>query len=214
VDAPDSTPADIGESYWRLGMVYGGLGEAAQSIAMFEQAERLYEGLDGPDHPRMSHLYGNFGFWLHRLGESERGEYYYRRALEIDRRVFNPEHTYVGITTSNLADLVNDDGDFEYGRRLAEQGLKILVATQPADSWRIQNARSVLGESLATLNRFEEAETLLLESYERLQQSQTVGPVYIKDALKRLVRLYTLWSRPIDAELYQYKLKRLAPEPG
>ncbi len=75
------------------------------------------------------------------------------------------------------------------------------------DSWRVARARSDLGASLAEQKQFVDAEPLLLDGYQRLQQHQQQIPAYDRELLararNRLVRLYQLWDKPKQARQWQ-----------
>ena len=52
----------------------------------------------------------------------------------------------------------------------------------------------MLGECLTALGRFDEAETLLLGSYDRLKAAQSESGNETLDALRRTVKLYESWD--------------------
>ncbi|MGI8640222.1 MAG: tetratricopeptide repeat protein [Pyrinomonadaceae bacterium] len=56
-------------------------------------------------------------------------------------------------------------------------------------------ANSALGECLTTQRRFDEAESLLLESYENLKNSQGAENPRTKIALRRVSMLYEDWGK-------------------
>ena len=70
----------------------------------------------------------------------------------------------------------------------------------------------LLGASLAGQKNYAEAETLLLESCEGLQQHQaSLPPIFnaprrIKESLERLVQLYDAWGKSAQAAEWKKKL--------
>ncbi len=79
--------------------------------------------------------------------------------------------------------------------------LRESVAT---DHWATHRARSELGAAMVALGEFEDAASLLLESYASLEsQQESLPPVIrdkcLRDARARIVALYEAWGRPTDA---------------
>jgi hypothetical protein len=52
-----------------------------------------------------------------------------------------------------------------------------------------------------------EAETLLIEGGQRLQESKSADRKYKRDALERLTRLYDAWGKPDQRAEWQRKLE-------
>ncbi len=71
---------------------------------------------------------------------------------------------------------------------------------------------SLLGASLAGQKKYADAEPLLLQSYQGLQQRQSSLPPYliaphrITESLERLVQLYEAWGKPAPAAEWKQKL--------
>ena len=79
-------------------------------------------------------------------------------------------------------------------RRLINEALRIHKAALPDDHAMLAHARSVLGECLTALGRYDEAEPLVLESYERLQAVLGESGTETRKALPRIVKLYEAWD--------------------
>jgi tetratricopeptide (TPR) repeat protein len=86
--------------------------------------------------------------------------------------------------------------------------------------WRVGDVRSRLGGTLVSVAvtdpaldaaareaRLVEAETLLLQGNQRLQESKSAGKKYKRDALERLVRLYEAWNKPDQRSHWQQQLE-------
>ena len=69
--------------------------------------------------------------------------------------------------------------------------------------WRVAEAGSLLGESLAARGAYDEAEPLLLESYAALDAALPAGPrreQKLVPAAERIVKLYDAWGKPAAAD--------------
>jgi len=91
--------------------------------------------------------------------------------------------------------------------RVLRDCLTVRTRTLGTNSTRVADTRSLLGGALVAvgvtdssldtksrLTRFEEAESLLLESLPVLQASRNAGPAPRRETLDRLVRLYEAWD--------------------
>jgi tetratricopeptide (TPR) repeat protein len=71
------------------------------------------------------------------------------------------------------------------------------------DDWSLFNTKSMLGGALAGQKKFDDAEPLLIDGYEGMKARQDKIPaaakVRLKEALQRLVDLYTSWEKPDEA---------------
>jgi serine/threonine protein kinase len=81
----------------------------------------------------------------------------------------------------------------------ARQAVRILEENYGNRDHFLSNARSLLGECLVALERFEEAEPLLVQSYEELMAGPGPGNQNTINALIRIVSLYIEWGRPNEA---------------
>src|SRR5262249_3716550 len=75
------------------------------------------------------------------------------------------------------------------------EGLKIRREVLPKGHWALAQAESLWGGCLAALQRYAEAEPLLLNSYAALQKDETVPPRQLREAHERLVKLYEAWDK-------------------
>jgi hypothetical protein len=71
--------------------------------------------------------------------------------------------------------------------------------TFPDDDWSIGATKSLLGGTLATLARYDEAEAMLLEARRDLDASDGPGSRDAKATNVRLAALYDAWRRPDKA---------------
>jgi tetratricopeptide (TPR) repeat protein len=92
--------------------------------------------------------------------------------------------------------------------REAEEPLRECLALRTRrdpGGWARWNAMSILGECLVGLQRFDEAERLLLESYEKLDPPPTLRQMRRRQARERVVKLYEAWGKPEKAEAWRLR---------
>lgn len=99
------------------------------------------------------------------------------------------------------------------------QCLSIREAVFEEGDWRIANAMSNLGESLAKQLKMTEAESLLTGSANALHENEESPQSRTSEAIQRVVDLYEIWSTTEPGQGYEIKTehwrsKQLKPEPA
>jgi tetratricopeptide (TPR) repeat protein len=79
---------------------------------------------------------------------------------------------------------------------LVEQGLELLRAQDDTPIGAIAHAESHLGRTLSRLERFDEAQSLLLRAYATLEETRGRESASAKQCAERLALLYTDWDKP------------------
>ena len=96
-------------------------------------------------------------------------------------------------------------------KRFLREGSPLAEKHWPDAAYRFY-VMSLLGASLAGQKKYADAEPLLLQGYEGLQQRQASMPPYlnaprrITESLERLVQLYDAWGKPAQAAEWKQKL--------
>jgi tetratricopeptide (TPR) repeat protein len=92
----------------------------------------------------------------------------------------------------------------------AAEQLRILLSMRrknmPEGHWRIWETKSLLGAATAGTGQFVEAEPLLLESFNALEEDPRVSAETRRSALERIVALYQSWGKPDKASQWREKL--------
>ena len=79
----------------------------------------------GTDHPSVARDLNNLGLLYKALGDYDKAEPLYERALEIDEKVLGPDHPNVAIRLNNLGSLYNNLGDYDKAEPLYKRALEI-----------------------------------------------------------------------------------------
>ena len=99
-------------------------------------------------------------------------------------------------------------GQAQEGEKILREAVKIRTDLLPKGHYWIGLAHSALGECLTIEKRYNEAEPLLLASYETLKTSQGPNNPRTQLALQRLIKLYENWGRLDAASAYRDKLSK------
>jgi len=97
-------------------------------------------------------------------------------------------------------------GQAQEGEKILREAVKIRTESLPKEHYWVAQANSALGECFTIEKRYNEAEPLLLESYETLKSSQGASNPRTQIALQRLITLYENWGRSDAANAYRAKL--------
>jgi len=160
----------------------------------------------GPEHPetlrsmtRLADVYCDEG----RLDEAKA---LFVRARDSGERVLGPTHPYTLKALDSLGHVLLRQGRFADAAAAFRQSLERRSKDSP-EGWETGAARTRLGEALAGLGRYEEAEPLLLTGHRILLRQAAKIPAgsrtEISDAADQIARLYAAWNRPDRAEAWQ-----------
>jgi tetratricopeptide (TPR) repeat protein len=204
------------ELHERLGRLLDQSGRSAEAMALRRQAVTLREqALErcasklGPDHLNtlvsrtgLIDAYESLGCWAD-------AEPLHRDALAIRRKTARPDSPSLADDLTKLGrNLLTQRKPFE-----AEPLLRECLAIRgkaTADGWSRYDAMSLLGEAHLGQGRFAEAEPLLVRGYEGMQARESRIAVLerfrLRDAAKRVVRLYEDWGKTEQVAAWKAKL--------
>jgi serine/threonine-protein kinase len=98
-------------------------------------------------------------------------------------------------------------GKSQESEAILREAVRLRTNSLPKEHFWVALANGALGEFLTNQGRYDEAEPLLLESYENLKSSQGTNNPRTRLALKRLVALYEASGNSGAAEKYRALLR-------
>jgi tetratricopeptide (TPR) repeat protein len=132
-------------------------------------------------------------------GELATAESLLREALEINKEVHGEDHRDVADNLQQLASCLVEQERFDEAYELAGAARQILLSALPEGHWLTALAASAEGAALAGLQRYAEAEVLLVDSYTVLSNDARAMQALVDKAGERLVALYEAWGKPEKA---------------
>lgn len=87
-------------------------------------------------------------------------------------------------------------GEYKQAEERLDEVLRICRSAYPGDHWWTAYAESVLGECLVAGKRYEEAESLLLQSHSVMKGLRGDDDRYVVEACQRIADLYDAWGEP------------------
>jgi eukaryotic-like serine/threonine-protein kinase len=190
----------------QLGALLRKAGKYERSEATLREAAAANERLLGADHPNTTTALNQLALTLRDRGDYQSVEPLLRRVAESYRRTLGDSHYYTGSSLCQLADALHHNGRGTEAEPLFRDGLRILAGVLPPDHAVMVLNRNRFGALLVTLARYEEAEPLLVETYQALRERNGPDHGDTREAAAHLVRLYEALRRPEQAATYRLAL--------
>jgi tetratricopeptide (TPR) repeat protein len=199
----------LGESHPEVALTLNNLaflqydkGDLESALATSRESLDMFRRTVGDEHPSVANGMANLGIWLMQAGDYASAESSLRDSLELRKRLLGSEHRDAAGSMTLLADLLIDTKRFEEARPMAAEAKAIFAKALGPDHWRTAAAASAEGAALAGLERYEEAEALLSESFAVLRDDPGALPIYVRNATRWMVALYTGLGDPDEAAKY------------
>ncbi len=194
---------DVTESLNNVARLHQELGEYERAEELYRRGIEVHIRASGRKHPTVATLISNLAVTLQRKGDLAASEAAHREALAIRREVLGNTHRDVGISLKNIGVVLLEEDDPLQAQTPLRQSVLVLENALSKNHWRTAEARSFLGDCLARLGRFDEAEPLLLSGHQDLLAQRGPNHRRTREARERLAGLYEKWGRPQEAAQYR-----------
>jgi tetratricopeptide (TPR) repeat protein len=180
-----------------------------EAIAMAREAIEIRQQHHPGNHPQTAIILLNLGQWLSYSGQAEQAEAALRKSLAMREQLLAEDHPDLAASRVTLANHLVETGRAEEGCALGAGNVAQLSEAFGEGNLRVGIARSLEGACLHANRRFTEAEMQLLASLEVIG-AQTANMAYMRQALRRTIRLYEDWERPGEAARFRQQLTAAA----
>jgi len=117
-------------------------------------------------------------------------------------------HGNAGLSAqANLGVVLEARGKYEEAARAMADAMRDAEGYLPEEHWLRASFAKVRGASLVGLNRYSEAEPLLLRALATFESRFGGTHERTQRTLEVLVRMYAAWGRPAEARRYQQRLQ-------
>jgi tetratricopeptide (TPR) repeat protein len=147
----------------------------------------------GEDHASTINSINNLAFLYQNLERYDEAEPLFVDALDRFRRKVGEKHPSTLITMGNLGAVYNATGRYEEAAALHETVVAGIRAAVPPGHWLVGVTLRRHGEAMIGLERFEDAEEMLLESYGVLEAGLGPANDRTRNTAAALVVLYEAW---------------------
>jgi tetratricopeptide (TPR) repeat protein len=143
---------------------------------------------------------------LYALGDLDEAERIFRETIEVA-----PDR-YMAYLLVRLGEVLIDNGNAAEAKHILDEGLQLQRESLPGDHSDLAASQCVLGKCLTALGRYDEAEPLLLDGYDRLKAIQGESGYETRRALRCVIKLYASWhtaepDKGYDAKAADWRAK-------
>jgi serine/threonine protein kinase/tetratricopeptide (TPR) repeat protein len=197
---------NFGDTHPETATSLSNLGVVLKKKRKYDEAERLIQkglairrALYGENHPHVATSLSILASVLLEKGDYAGALAQYRQVLSLRQKLLGQHHTHTGNTYLDIGTALMKMDSTRAAETMMREGITILRGSLPSGHWGIDRAESILGECLARLHKYDEAEQLLVQSYDGLVTTLGPGHQMTEDARRRLARFSTLSGRPESA---------------
>jgi serine/threonine-protein kinase len=183
-------------------------GDYAAADANLREAELIFRKLLQPSHLWTGDNLRNQAISFYQQGRYAESLSKVTETLKIYRESFGPYYDNYPTALIIQGLILAKTGQPQEGEKILREAVKIRTDLLPKGHYWVALTNSALGECLTIEKRYNEAEPLLLESYEALKSSQGASNPRTQIALQRLITLYEEWGRLDAASAYRDKLSK------
>jgi len=181
-------------------------GDYAEADANLHEAEAIFRKLLVPSHLWLGDNLRNQAISYYQQGRYAESLSKVTETLKIYRESFGPYYDNYPTALIINGLILAKTGQPQEGETILREAGKIRTESLPKEHYWVAQANSALGECFTIEKRYNEAEPLLLESYETLKSSQGASNPRTQIALRRVVALYENWGKLETATKYRSRL--------
>jgi tetratricopeptide (TPR) repeat protein len=192
-----------------LAVAYLATGRTAEAIALHEETLRLRSTKHGVSHRLTLVSRENLAAAYRAAGRTDEAIALDEQTLRMRESNLGSDHPDTLKSRNSLATAYEAAGLHAKSEAILRLCLAVRERVQ-RDDWITWNTRSQLGGSLLGQKKYAEAEPLILQGYEGIKARAGEIPAPVRsrlpEAAERVVRLYTKWGKPDQADAWKAKL--------
>jgi tetratricopeptide (TPR) repeat protein len=190
---------DVATLLNNLAFLYYEKGDIAMALALGHDVLDMRREVLGNFHPEVAKSLNAIAIWYLEDGSLETAEALLREAVEINMAVHGDNHPDVADSLTLLASCLVAQERFDEAYEQAGAARRMYEAALPDGHWLTAVAASTEGAALTGLQKYAEAEVLLVDGYTVLSNDANAIPAFVDEAGERLVSLYEDWGKPDKA---------------
>ncbi len=191
----------LGDVHPDLALGLNNLARELQDLKNYDESEKLFREslairreLHQDAHPDIAVTLRSIGDLMMEIGNAKEAVQYHRESASMMRKTLGNEHAQLSSSLIGLGGALINGGDAAGAESHLQEAIAIREGLFPEGHWKIASARSNLGACMTALERFVEAEPLLLAGYNQVKQQKGDGHRTTRECLQRVVNLYESWA--------------------
>jgi serine/threonine protein kinase len=190
------------------------IGKPAEAESLHREQFERRQRAHPRGHPDVIEAQVDWCTSLIEMGQAKRAIAPLREILQILERDLGETDEDTVAAREVLGWALTEDGLAKEAQPLLTGCAELRRTTLPAGNWRRPQAESLLGRCLASLKQFDQAEPLLLASYNHLRIAPGCTVLQRLQALDRLIQLYEAWGKPQKAAQWRAKRPEVLRQPS
>ncbi len=205
---PSEYDFQVSEILRELALVVGRKKDPVQAEGFLRRSLEIRRRLGGEDHWRCAEVMNDLAEVLREQKRYDEAETLCLKNVEIGRKHFGDRSLTLTYFLVELGRVYMDQGRLAEAESLLREALDVRQQLLSGDR-QLAISRGLLGECLTAMGRYEEAESLLLQSYEVIREKAPERNLRTRQALQRLIDLYQAWDKPDRVAHYQQMMESL-----
>lgn len=191
-----------------LGALYYNTGKLDSALPLLEEVVQSRRSEIGPEDLDMLTTMRNLAQLYRDVGKPAQARAVFEDLLRIQQGKDTPQRAS---TLASWGSLLLEEKSFVEAEKVLRECQAIRDKAEP-NAWGTANTNSLLGGALLGQKKYAEAEPLLMAGYEGLSKhtatNAAVGKTRLRQAVTRLVELYTGWGKPEEAAKWKRVLEQ------
>ncbi len=189
-----------------LGVLTTKSGNYDTSVAAFKKVIEGFHKIYSGDHANIVTIMNNLAIAQMLSGQLTAAEETLRHSREMEHRLNGDTSAKMAEILVTTATVEIRQGNYQPAEQLAREALDIYTPILDEGHWRIAMTNSVIASALTGQQKFEQAESILLQSYPVVMQEKGKDVYLANQVVERMIQLYSAWDKPERVEFYTAQL--------
>lgn len=194
---------EVATSLSNLGVMYNRWGKLSRAESHLKSALDMRIKLLGKNHPNTVTSVNIYAALLTSMKKFNEAVKYYRESLSLRIEMLGEDHPQTANAFIGLGNTLIEIKEFKEAEEKINKGIEAYKKKLPADHWNISYAQSILGKCYSREGKHEQAEGILLKSYNNLLDKRGRDDRLTISTIKMLVKNYELWGKKDQAKKYK-----------
>jgi eukaryotic-like serine/threonine-protein kinase len=194
---------EVADTMTFVGQALTGQKKYDEAAAVLQQSRAILTRIYGASHERIAFSDNELGNVALRQGKLADAEADFREAISIYRKAYGDSHYQVGVAQCNLGGVFLERKDYAGAESIIRDALQTYAKSVSPTHYNVGIARVRLGSALLGQHRYAEAEQESSTGYDILMKKANANLVWVQNARKDLVQIYTALGDPDKAAKYR-----------
>lgn len=197
---------EVATSLSNLGVMYNRWGKLSRAEPLLKSALDMRIKLLGKNHPNTVTSVNIYAALLASMKKYNEAVEFYRESLSLRIEMLGEDHPQTANAFIGLGSVLIEINNFNEAEEKINKGIEAYKKKLAADHWNISYAQSILGRCYSREGKYEQAESILLKSYNNLLDKRGKEDRLTISTIKMLIKNYELWGKKDQANKYMETL--------